>query len=178
MTYKLIPTLILVFILNVSYSQYTIGDVKYSVLEPDVFIPLNTGFILMDGGASIRSDTTFRNSQLHLNSKYKFATLPDARGVFIRGYIKENNAVDPFFNETGRERKVGELQSDAIQQHSHAPIGENFITNKNNVPGNTVVQGNYESVQNTQKTGGVMDARSANETRPKNIALYIYIKVN
>jgi hypothetical protein len=161
-----------------STDSSSIGDVRYSILEPDRFISLNPGWILMDGRASKQSDTTFQNSELYL--KYHVKKLPDARGVFIRG-MNENRGTDS--GDADKNRFVGALQFDAIKKHTHntsVAIGYFCIQSNNNIgpggnSGNGMMAVHPECTLEIRDIGKNLDG---DETRPRNIALYTYIKVN
>src|SRR5476649_838131 len=104
--------LLLFFIVKLGYSQETIGDVKYSILPPAQFLKASHGWILLDGGAS--SQALFIKSDLHL--KYGVNTLPDARGLFIRGM---NEGRDGKSGDPDGNRPVGNPQTDVFKQHHH-----------------------------------------------------------
>jgi len=141
----------------------SIGDVRYSILEPKVFMELNEGWILMDGGASKESADIFPGSTLHL--EFQCETLPDARGVFIRGMNHHRSANgDPW-----GDRQVGSFQADTLVSHTHhIPNG---VTDDNK--GNTMRGGQF----NRNASEGESRSFGGTETRPRNIALYVYIKV-
>ncbi|MEN2398371.1 hypothetical protein GKZ90_0001165 [Flavobacterium sp. MC2016-06] len=141
-----------------------IGDVKYSVLSPDKFKEENgSGWVLMDDKIPLQN--------CDLNTKHGISLLPDARGLFIRGLnLKRNDEkADPYLRENNIERLVGDYQTDMLKEHTH-----NYTSGKfNQVSGKgSASQFAWDPQEYTSKpTGGV-------ETRPKNIALYIYVKIN
>jgi hypothetical protein len=100
--------------------------------------------------------------------------VPDLRGQFIRGLnyfddpkeFRKDKREDPESN-----RKPGDYQADSFMNHSHSiPIGDN--------PG--AVWGVKQSGKggfaggHARKTSG----QGKNETRPKNVAVFYYIKIN
>jgi hypothetical protein len=157
-------------------SQHTIGDIKYSILEPSKFIQLNPDWLLMDGGTSTISDSIFKKSKLHLEQG--IAALPDARGMFIRGMNlgRPNDKGDSEGDST-----VGRYQYDAIKKHTH-----DLNTNQHAIAtmhGSDKAEGgtdrylstSYNLIIQIKDTGTNLNGE---ETRPRNIALYTYIKVN
>lgn len=100
--------------------------------------------------------------------------LPDARGIFIRGLsLRRNDGnEDPFNQELGRQRKVGEYQNDSIKKHEH--LYEHAFHDGRGKSGHSN-PGVFAS-HKTVKTEPNIDAGL--ETRPKNISLFIYIKIN
>ena len=108
-----------------------------------------------------------------VNSKYAeimgVTSLPDLRGMFLRGMNAGRNdgREDP---EKGR--RIGGSQEDSIRKHSHKT---------------------YQSAANSHPDGGTFafggappnrtiniasDDFGSHETRPKNVAVYYYIKIN
>ena len=147
-----------------------IGDVKYSILPPLKFRAENgDGWILMDGGNSLETAARFDTSALHKN--LQIPTLPDARGVFIRGI---NGNRDKSTGDEDSNRNAGDPQQDMVGPHSHEvpPIGwvGDIFHYSLQGPGNVFLAPNPNSSRTKLNDG--------TETRPRNIALYIYIKVN
>lgn len=139
-----------------------LGDVKNSILDPQKFVRLNgAGWVLMDG-------RNINNSDLfHLTG---MTMIPDARGVFIRS-MNENR--DTNLGDTEGNRSVGVYQTDEVKQHNHQYTD---IFNPDDV----------ESDNSSERAAGVRENAvvkttsdyGGKETRPRNIALYTYIKVN
>jgi hypothetical protein len=143
-----------------------IGDVKYSVLPPDKFREENgAGWVLMDNKIPLETSD--------LNSKHGITELPDARGLFIRGLnlIRSDDKADPFLQENRRQRLVGDYQADCIIKHQH-PISTG-VTDDN--PGSKVRGGIFAR---NSSSGLSENNEGCVETRPKNIAFYIYVKIN
>lgn len=148
-----------------------VGDVKYSVLPPEKFRSVNgPNWYLLD------DQVPLVNSKL-ASLEFGITALPDARGMFIRG-LNDNRSdayADPFSQENNnRMRKITDIQSDDFKRHNH-PINGRFMEaeggrgfNGYGLNSNSAV--GYQTYS-TSENGG-------NETRPKNIALYVYIKIN
>lgn len=144
---------------------YQIGEIKTSLLEPDEFTSLyGNSWILMDG-----RDV----------SKSMFATLtgmtnvPDARGKFLR---MSNNGASGTNYDPETSRTLGSFQKDSFKKHNHEkvynghhPQGSNGSKNNTNlmIKGGTSSQGNRFGLH---PNGG-------DETRPKNILVNYYIKI-
>jgi len=137
----------------------TIGDVKYSILEPGSFIPLNPGWTLL---TKQNLEPTSPLGSLGVTQ------LPDGRGVFIRSMNMDRPADE---GDADGNRPRGSFQKDAFANHSHpikrASPGDNGGLLGGNVA--AMLAGTFST--ESSPTGG-------NETRPKNIALYLYIKIN
>lgn len=118
------------------------------------------------------------------NSQYsEFASpsVPDLRGYFLRGLnsfdpnppvgVSSTARIDPTPNRT-----VGSTQPDAIIAHTHQYKKVQDRTMSFNVSTNGDM-GMFHGVFN-DKTVTHQDPPGETETRPKNIAVYYYIKVN
>jgi hypothetical protein len=97
-----------------------------------------------------------------------YATVPDLRGVFLRG--KNNGRADGKQNPDG-DLSLGTYQADAFASHNHSYTvdGDN-----GNQPGNHAACGN--------QTGGTrtntVDFTGGNETRARNVTINYFIRVN
>lgn len=172
-----------------------IGDVKHSVLTEAQFQELHgTTWVLMKGQSITGSD---------LAAVSGITTLPDARGVFIRG--KNNGRADGNQDPDG-ERAVGNLQGQQFGSHSHGgAVGgvdrslnhyHNSGVYYDSVGGGGVSFGQQQSDNPTPITTSYIagtlsgstnsdlqhahsiSAEGGNETRPRNIALNTFIKIN
>lgn len=118
------------------------------------------------------------------NSKFQTLTsqnsIPDLRGLFLRGL----NQFDPYqpvpvvSNNRGdvdNSRIVGSFQADAIKNHRHKVKYQRG--NRNSSKGGS---GNHKVTdeEKTKETTTNECIECETETRPKNIAVYYYIKIN
>ncbi len=100
------------------------------------------------------------------------SALPDLRGMFLRGlneFQLQEPRTDGRQDPDGANRVAGGFQADQIVSHQHRidrPI--NFDSQGGNSGGNRWFD---KQTDLTNKFGG-------SETRPKNIAVYYYIKIN
>lgn len=148
-----------------------IGDVKYSVLAPDKFKEHNgEGWVLMDNNMPISGSKLGDEGILEL---------PDARGMFIRGLNldRDDELADPYLKEKSQARVLGDYQADSFKSHQHSL---NYAIGFSNL-------GNGHPFRISGDDGGpwggvvytlTAEATGEIETRPKNIALYIYVKIN
>lgn len=168
----------------IAKAQEFLGDVKYSVLAPAEFIRFHPGWILMDGGATQESKDIFEHSKLH--DSLGVITLPDGRGVFIRG-MNENRNKDS--GDADGNREIGKFQYDAFQGHYHKSYMNKEANAKNDAgwgvttksdPKNDPISDspNWEPTREPISDGKHGAPRISSETRSRNIPLYIYIKVN
>ncbi|MEJ1242530.1 hypothetical protein WBG78_30560 [Chryseolinea sp. T2] len=146
-----------------------IGDVKYSILEPKKFFGIhNKGsveWILLDGRA-------ITGSQL---ANEGVVAIPDARGMFIRSLdmgrfqTKGDGTGDPDW----QIRNVVEPQSDEFRSHNHSLNFE---------PTTGLPTGGGETNFANEPFGRTLKLQTVpvggQETRPKNIALYLYLRIN
>ncbi len=135
----------------------SVGEVKQSILTEAQFqSEYGDKWVLMDGRDITGSDlaTVTANN-----------TLPDARGQFLRG--KNNSRADGQENPDG-ESAIGLQQTDEFGTHSHAWGGIGRFTP--DTGGDTVWKSGSNASATTEEGG--------NETRPKNITINIFIKIN
>lgn len=138
---------------TVILDTHRVGDIVYSILKPEDFRKEHGGgWVLMQGD-------TVRDSRL--SKDYGISIVPNTCGRFIRGMNYNGKGDDP---ET---RTVGSFQDDAFERHSHhGAVGELHGGLDGGGSGSIVVRRDP-----TSETGG-------DETRPKNVAFYTYIKIN
>lgn len=114
-------------------------------------------------------------------------SVPDLRGVFIRGL----NVFDPSeTSHNGRDpdsRTVGSYQGDQFAAHDHGGGNHHHATALQNgaAPqyGGIIVRkpgsdfaGNPEAV--TTDSGTIIQSQGGPETRPRNVSLFFYIRIN
>lgn len=147
--------------LPVTTCKDTLGDIKYSILEPESFYALHGvgKWVLLDG-------RPIEGSKLYLMGVHK---IPDARGMFIRSMDMGRNAIDGMGDPDWKNRNVVAPQMDTFKRHNHGM--RHWWGNGGN--------NGQELSTNPGLTAPAEDAQEGgNETRPRNIALYIYIKIN
>ncbi|MGN6178622.1 MAG: hypothetical protein ACTHNW_05545 [Mucilaginibacter sp.] len=126
-------------------------------------------------------------------AKLGIATAPDLRGRFLRGLnlfysigepggfdINKANPDDP-----NRDWEVGTYQDDAFQGHWHDKRWSDGPASRGREPNNTEDNNQHNGFYSTELTiiDPITDGRNgiprtSNETRPKNVAVYYYIKIN
>ena len=126
------------------------------------------------------------------NSKYsKLASqpnAPDLRGLFLRGL----NAFDPYYTVPPQnpsqlnpdEKPSGVYQKDAIANHSHNISSSTNVLRF--VEGGNLKGGDgaafMNAINNPNKGGGALlttdNDGGGNETRPKHVTVYYYIRIN
>ena len=161
-----------------------IGTIVPSMLGPSTFakavgdLDRTTSKWVLADGQSIAA--TSRYSQLSNKTK-----TPDLRGMFLRGVNegRKDGEQDP------DDRKPGDYQQDALQQHGHKTDARKlkwgeFEENDPNATdlGYTSKGKAHAPIASVTFVTPLKDAkvttRTAVETRPKNVAVYFYIKVN
>lgn len=166
-------------------SAFPVGSVLSSMFNPDEHIKSNPRFgkywALADGSNADRGSKYF---QIKTDGSLNNVKLPDLRGLFLRGLNigRTDGKQDP----DGSQRVTGDFQFDSLQKHKHA------IT-RGSMGGDRAWRGGWfwasadgDSGQQKGITddntylpdGNGGDVRVATETRPKNSAVYYYIKIN
>jgi hypothetical protein len=113
-------------------------------------------------------------------------SIPDLRGQFLRGVNYYNAGKDASFTERigGDTNKGGSFQDDSLQQHWHVFMRASSKAGNGNTVEAGSSGGNLQGTQNiaVQSVIGSDAAkifpRVSNETRPTNVAVYWYIKIN
>lgn len=159
-----------------------VGDVKDSILTEAQFIAENgPGWVLADGRSIVGS---------LLHQKYGFTTATDIRGQFRRA---KNNGRSDGNQDPGGERAIGNLQDQATAKngltatstdsgHGHTLTvgwggsGGTLLSNNNQPLQTVAVQtpSTNNGYANITTTIGAGDA----ETRPRNVAVNVFIKIN
>ena len=151
-------------------SLSAIGDVVQSLLTETQFqSERGLTWVLMDGRSVTGSDyATLTGS----------SSIPDARGVFLRG--KNNGRSDGKQNPDG-DSSLGVYQEDAFQGHGHLYRSKNQGANAyNNAGANAGIHNldNSFPVERPINLSGSGTVRYGTETRPKNITINYFIKIN
>lgn len=160
-----------------------VGDVKFSILNPGQFANENGDCWVPMNGANIFGS--------ELASFMGISTLPNASGLFIRAH-EYNDGQDP---DRTPSSAIATIQNDAYGSHTHtgttnsagshshsymfktssaASNSKSYLL-KNDVDTptskNTGVAGSHSHTLTLDNAGG-------GETRPKNLNLYAYIRIN
>jgi hypothetical protein len=116
-------------------------------------------------------------SSSDLATRFGISHTPDLRGVFLRGLnifsTDEPYPVPGEQADQGNHRQAGDFQKDDFIKHKHSVNADNqartghFSAGDSSGPRTAVIR----SGMYTGETGGT-------ETRPKNVAVYYYIKIN
>lgn len=153
--------------LHPSVFAKTVGD-------PSVFDPETSKWVLADGQKDI---TNSQYGKLLGNTRFT----PDLRGMFLRG-LNEGRKDDK--RDPDDERKPGGYQEDALQRHRHDTDAlklDRHIDQDTKELGYTSRGGaDAGKASVTTVTGEKVGEKVnvAGETRPKNVAVYFYIKIN
>jgi hypothetical protein len=149
-----------------------VGDVKTSMLTEAQFqAQHNDTWVLMDGrGVGGSTYETITGS----------STIPDARGQFLRG--KNNGRADGQENPDG-DVALGTYQADEFASHNHGGGNHNHTYNKG---GSDAFNGPFSDSTNdqnppdgvTDNSGVIINTEGGNETRPKNVTINYFIKIN
>lgn len=171
-------------------SSKDLGTIVASVLEYDKFARINgdpavinpktSKWIPADGRDIANSD---------LAGKTGLLKAPDLRGRFLRGLNTfYNNGQAPFdpntadVDDPASNRKAGDYQNDELKSHAHGANGHinGSISGSNNT--HDVAEGdrkwNSDPNLGDHNVAIAIQPTGGNETRPKNIAVYYYIKIN
>ncbi len=149
-----------------------LGDVKYSVLPPNEFYKINGDcWHLLDSSNFVGTDLYRKTRNTGLG-----AVLPDGRGVFLRGMMF--NKKDTISGDPSRNRSIGMFQKDTVGAHNHIIHVDNTHEdiNEKSPEKNNFNRGGWRA--NWYTGNSKTELSVGPETRPKNISLFIYIRVN
>ncbi|WP_312991394.1 hypothetical protein [Chryseobacterium flavum] len=171
--------------IDISSSGSPIGTIIASILSYDSFLTANN----IDKRASSDMQKAIwvpcdgRDVTSSTYGKYSGGKVPDLRGVFLRG-VNDFSVLFPstktvsVSQKNPEEKLAGEFQSDSVGKHSHGWTGLSGSGNpkesEDRVSGDPSGRTNaypVEPVKNYTENPGL-------ETRPKNISVYYYIKIN
>jgi len=109
------------------------------------------------------------------------STVPDLRGLFLRGlnYSEANVIRKDGWEDPDAGRIPGSGQKDALQDHWHYENVDASRDWPNSGKEGTAVVASHEFKGGERKSRGVEGANSnASETRPKNAAVFYYVRIN
>ena len=137
-----------------------------TVGDPYDFDEKVSRWVLADGRQDI---TKTRYGKLLGNTRHT----PDLRGMFLRGM---NDGRNDGKQDPEQGRTAGEYQRDALQQHGHVTDAKKlkYHDPTTNLGYKSEGGAHAPAASVTNVTG----ANAEVETRPKNVAVYFYIKIN
>lgn len=176
-----------------SYLNQPLGTIISSILNYDELCKvireepavLTTSSYVPCDGRSIKESTLEKITRDRRDSD-PITKAPDLRGKFLRGlnmmYSPGNPAgFDPkkTGDPDGADRIAGDWQADAYASHSHevSDSGPRFL--RPNPPGGgTGIQSNAGLQASDASPGISIKPNGGEETRPRNSAVYFYLKIN
>jgi hypothetical protein len=169
---------------TVNTTAMPIGTIVASVLPYGDFLEVNGYTYTGDMGKAVWVPC---DGRLVGSSKYAhFGAVPDLRGLFLRGandfgVIYEGVAVVDDAHKNPDNTHSGVFQQDAFQSHNHGmgvalgPFGTNYTTVANVTIGDARLASPSQVPINNSV---IQNAGGSSETRPKNMTVFYYIKIN
>ena len=145
-----------------------VGDIVASMLTPSEFTAIRgPDWVLADGG----SYSSSRYAQITGNT-----TVPDLRGVFLRG--ENGSRADSKGNPDG-DTAPGTYQADQFKQHHHnVSPGASGVVVAGGTPGAIFPAPPGTSGTAVIDPHGLTGDAGGAETRPRNVTVNYYIKIN
>jgi hypothetical protein len=186
-----------------SYQHQPLGTVIASLLNYDQLCTIlgeqkgvnnkKSTYAPCDGRSIKESDleTMTRVSATQPDPEHHIEFAPDLRGKFLRGLNLmyspgQGNNFDPTQtgDPDGDHRKVGEYQKDVLIAHNHPASG--YLNGSVSGSNNTRDVDNGNKKYNSDPNFGAHNVtvtvsnnvNGGQETRPRNVAVYYYIKIN
>jgi hypothetical protein len=135
--------------------------------DPNVINPAVSKWIPCDGRSIAGSRLAVQTGMTHA---------PDLRGKFVRGLNQFYGIGEPLLNRTQanpQNKLVGEYQEDRIGRHAHT-----IATNDDGTGGGGSYKVTGYSKQNGPTVSTGENDNDQGETRPKNISVYFYLRIN
>ncbi len=157
-------------------SLLTPGEFAQAINDPAVFNPKRNKWVVCDKEIEITGSK-------YANLKNVNRT-PDLRGMFLRGLnlfsggnIRKDGNQDP--SDPNGTRNAGEYQADVLKNHVHYRNSEKLEENVQGGSGNVSWMGQRSSVRFLKytKSGNVV-GETFIETRPKNVGVFYYLRIN
>ncbi|MBN1306446.1 MAG: hypothetical protein JXA18_00915 [Chitinispirillaceae bacterium] len=138
-----------------------IGTIIGSMLNPEKFRQFFPG----DSTLWILADSSTASAEFFAATGK--SNIPDLRGVFLRGINSDRSGT---LSDPDGEREAGSSQADAFKSHNHSRM--QFVSGATN-------SGTWGVLDNTDRGHSTTSSSSTGgaETRPRNVAVYWYIKV-
>ncbi len=149
------------------YRGAPIGSIIASALTPELMNATGGGDWILADGRPISKDIPYAQ----ITGKKK---VPDLRGLFLRGI---NAGRQGEFSDPSGERLVGSEQADEMRSHTHK-IGTSGADSFTMAPGGVTQR--LAHFLNDQYGGGgpkISGSCGGVEVRPRNAAVYYYIKI-
>lgn len=156
-----------------------VGTVVASVLGPSAFAQAagDDGTFRTDTSLWVPADA--RDVPGSKYAKIKASVVPDLRGVFLRGLNYSEDARvrgDGKGDPTGSVRKLGDYQEDTFGRHRHGSANQSYplATGQGHIDQGLVLA----SWGDVRSKNAMNEERGGDETRPRNVAVLYYIKIN
>lgn len=150
-------------------NEIPVGTVVSSLIKPSNFIkgPLIGLWVPADGRPIPKDSKYFETTDID--------RVPDLRGMFLRGLnefeggkVRNDGLEDP----DGATRKPGNYQEDRIKKHRHLVASRTADTSI----GGTKLP--YRGGGSSREWWSEENTDGSSETRPRNVAIYYFIKIN
>ncbi|WP_445710623.1 hypothetical protein [Flavobacterium sp.] len=162
--------------------EFPVGSIITSILDWNSFsqITENVGSSAWDASKSKWAPADGRTiTTSKFTRKTGKANTPDLRGIFLRGL----NQFDPFYTNQvseqqkdvdGQNRVAGDFQKDIFESHFHTTEKLTLGHRNHGYPRSEDLNpGNWAGYLQLKT-----DSKGGSETRPKNVTVYYYIRIN
>lgn len=159
-------------------SEDPIGKIVASLLKPKFFMETVCQKPMLNPRRNVWALADGSNVLGSAYATWIGPKLPDLRGVFLRGLddmdtFKGPANIDPYSSENnGKKRKAGSFQEDKIGKHKHR------ISTRTADTGIGGPKLPYRRGGTSGEWWSEDNPDASIETRPKNVAVYYYIKIN
>ena len=161
-----------------SFQHQTLGTIIASVLEYDELCQSMGEAPHVNNSTSTYAPCDGRSILGSQLSNTGLSNVPDLRGRFLRGLntMYNHGEVHPLNLETadpdGEHRMVGDYQADEVKSHKHS-----YTTNSDGNPNGPAPDVPLTWARNGKEKRET-DQGGGKESRPRNVAVYYYIRIN
>lgn len=167
--------------------ELPLGTIIFSILPPAYFAAEHSGkWELLEGQQNDMSSELYNAMKLYGDGRF-LDNLPDARGYFFRAMNLDGAGIDPETN-----RNVGSVQTDSTAKPRNLKVRVSKDGKHSHRYGNdqSCHENQYNSIKDSDNKGKKRTSEDGlhnhtvsitgwdTETRPNNLAFYVYIKVN
>lgn len=169
--------------INIGLDKFPVGSIIYSVLNPKVFLNLvnvKNSWVELNG-CDLNPEWTLTKLLYENSINLPDGKVPNVKGNFLRAMGEKNRKVGTFQEFATALPKDFKIDIEKAGKHKH-----NHRFTPNSAPHNKGGSSHYRSAPETQSetssngehTHSVNISGGDLETRPDNIAFYVYMKVN
>ncbi|MCB9192819.1 MAG: hypothetical protein H6603_11060 [Flavobacteriales bacterium] len=164
--------------------SYGVGDIIASMLSPGEFYNNHKGqrWMLCDGDVC-PLNTEYRK-YIDNNLPGQNGRVPNLQGVFLRG---KNNKRNTVLGNPDGDLELGAYQADSFKKHNHGGGDHSHVqlykpkalkASETPNDGEGLFHAGTKEGRTTKQSGEIIDAEGSGETRPRNVTINYFIRID